>query len=183
MALNDPTSGTTTPTTNVGTQLDVTVPDESSKSQLWQLVPQGTQGYYNLLNVKTQHVANLSGGNSADATPILSYTNDSRNETSKNRLWYLIPTKTPLPGNITGVASIEPEDYALAYNSSDQMLHFGSATPSQLIFDVEVHAVNGTLVGKFLASEKYSVAHLPAGVYLVSWKVGSQKRSTKFYKK
>lgn len=183
MALNDPTTGSVTPTTNVGTHLNVVNANEKDESQLWQLVPQGTQGYYNLLNVHTQHVANLQGGSNADNTPILSYTNDARNETSKNRLWYLIPTKTPLSGDITGIATVEPEAYALAYNQSSQILHFGSETPSQLSFGVKVYAANGALVGQFSASENFSVANLPLGVYIVSWQVGGQKRSAKFYKK
>ena len=62
--------------------------DTTDTRQLWDIMPQGTDGYYNLRNVHTNHIANLSGGSSDAFAGILSYTNDSRNGTSKNRLWY-----------------------------------------------------------------------------------------------
>ena len=183
MALNDPTTGSVTATTNVGTPLNVAAPNETDNRQLLDIVPQGTQGYYNLLNVYTQHVANLSGGNAADGTSILSYTNDARNETSKNRLWYFTPTKTPLPGDITGIASVEPDAYALAYNHDQQLLHFGGDTPAQLSFMVNVYALDGRKVGQFRADESFSVVSLPTAVYVVTWTVGGHTRSVKFQKK
>lgn len=92
LALNDPTSGTSTATTNVGTQLNLVTPDPTDERQLWIITPQGTQGYYNITNVYTQHTANLNGGGSADGTAVISYTTDSRNESSTNRLWYIRKT-------------------------------------------------------------------------------------------
>ena len=90
MALNDPTVGESTATTNVGTQLNTAVPDMEDDRQLWSFTPQGTEGYYNLVNKHTEHTANLSGGSSSVGTPILSYTTDTRNATSQNRLWYVV---------------------------------------------------------------------------------------------
>lgn len=147
LALNDPTIGECTPTTNIETQLNVTTPDENSDSQLWDIIPQGTEGWYNLLNVHTQHIANLRAGSSNDYTPIMSYTNDERNSVSQNRLWYIIPNG-PLPEEITGVRDIEPDEYALAYDPMQQVLHFGSETPERLTFTVSVHAANGVLIGQ-----------------------------------
>ncbi len=97
MALNDPTQGTSTATTNTGTQLNVTLPNAEDPRQLWILTPQGSQGYYNITNVYTQHTANLSGGNAANGTTIISYTTDDRNSTSQNRLWYITKTDMMLP--------------------------------------------------------------------------------------
>ena len=96
LALNDPTPDPSTATTNAGTQLNVALPDSTDERQLWILTPQGTDGYYNLTNLHTQHTANLSGGGSSNGTAIISYNTDERNSTSKNRLWRLLPT-TPLP--------------------------------------------------------------------------------------
>ncbi len=90
LALNDPTTGACTETTNTGTQLNAVVLDKNSDRQLWSIVPQGSSGYYNLTNKHTLHTANLSGGNTANGTAVLSYNTDSRNSTSKNRLWYII---------------------------------------------------------------------------------------------
>ena len=91
MALNDPTEGEATATTNTGTRLDVAEPDENDPRQQWFFTPQGTEGYYNITNRHTQHTANLQGGSSSNGTSIISYNTDSRNATSTNRLWYLMP--------------------------------------------------------------------------------------------
>lgn len=181
LALNDPTIGECTPTTNIETQLDVTTPDENSDSQLWDIIPQGTEGWYNLLNVHTQHIANLRAGSSNDYTPILSYTNDERNGESQNRLWYIIPNG-PLPEEITGVRDIEPDEYALAYDPMQQVLHFGSETPERLTFTVSVHAANGVLIGQFKANEEFNMTNQPSGIYIVSWRCGNKTRSVKFKK-
>ena len=181
LALNDPTIGECTPTTNIETQLNVTTPDENSDSQLWDIIPQGTEGWYNLLNVHTQHIANLRAGSSNDYTPIMSYTNDERNSVSQNRLWYIIPNG-PLPEEITGVRDIEPDEYALAYDPMQQVLHFGSETPERLTFTVSVHAANGVLIGQFKANEEFNMTNQPNGIYIVSWRCGNKTRSVKFKK-
>ena len=90
VALNDPTPGESTATTNTGTRLDVATTNIEDDRQLWIITPQGTDGRYNLTNKYTQHTANLSGGSSSEGTPVLSYTTDDRNATSANRLWYII---------------------------------------------------------------------------------------------
>lgn len=90
VALNDPTDGEATATTNVGTQLNVAYTNVEDDRQLWIITPQGTDGQYNITNKSTQHTANLSGGGSNDGTAVLSYTTDDRNSTSANRLWYII---------------------------------------------------------------------------------------------
>lgn len=181
LALNDPTTGTATATTNVGTRLNTATPDESDPRQLWTLIPQGTAGYYNLLNSHTQHIANLEGGNANDYTAILSYTNDSRNGESLNRLWFVVPNGS-LPVVPTSIEMPEPEDYALAYNPMTQTLHFGSETPEALTFTATVTALNGSRIGTFTANEEFSMATTPTGVYIVTWKVGGKMRSVKFRK-
>lgn len=180
-ALNDPTTGSTSPTTNVGTQLNTAVEDSLDERQLWDIVPQGTEGWYNLLNVQTQHIANLSGGSTADGTPILSYTNDSRNGESRNRLWYITPTRTTIPEELTGIRDIEPADYALAYNPESHELHFGAedATLLQRI-TARVYTAGGVLVGSFRADERFNMTTQPHGIYIVMWQCGGQKRSAKF---
>lgn len=180
-ALNDPTMGAVTATTNLGTQLNVAQVSDTDTRQHWQLLPQGTAGYYNLLNVYTQHVANLSGGNAADGTSILSYTNDSRNGESLNRLWYIV-AGDELPSELTGIRQTEPDDYALAYNPTTQELHFGAANPGALTFQVTVTSLSGQRVGVFTASDRFSMLSQPSGIYIVSWKAGAQTRSVKFRK-
>ncbi len=181
MALNDPTPGTSTATTNVGTRLNIVEADEEDARQQWEFLPQGTAGYYNLLNVHTQHIANLSGGSSDNGASILSYTNDSRNGESLNRLWYMVPNGK-LPEELTGVEAVEPDEYALAYNPVLQILHFGSSQPESLTFTVNVVALSGQQVGSFVANEQFSMAGRPSGIYIVSWKVNGKPRSVKFRK-
>ena len=182
-ALNDPTQGEVGPAVNVGAQLNTAAEDSLDSRQLWDIVPQGTQGWYNLLNVHSQHVANLSGGNSADGTPVLSYTNDERNGTSKNRLWYFVPTRDEVPETLTGIRDIEPDDYALAFNPETEELHFGAETPDLLQrFSARVFSASGRLIGTFRADERFSMSGQPRGIYIVTWQCGSQKRSAKFNK-
>ena len=180
LALNDPTEGDAGPTTNVGTTLNLAVPDDLDLRQLWSLVPQGNGGYYNLLNAYTQHVANLSGGSAEDYTPILSYTNDERNGVSQNRLWNIKPTVELPEDVITGIAMAEPEEYALAYNPHSHLLHFGSSTPEQLDFTVAVYAADGRKIATFNAAEGYDMNPAPSGNYIVVWKTGNSIRSVKF---
>ena len=208
-ALNDPTEGEVGPTTNVGTQLNTVEPDEHSESQQWDIIAQGNEGYFNLLNVYTQHIVNLNGGSSNDYTALLSYTNDEKNATSTNRLWYLIkngelpePVDTipndTIPNDTIPVDTIptdtipndtipdgiehfmEPADYALAYNPQTKTLHFGSATPELLTFPVRIFNTSGRLVGMFRADEQYSMETCPKGVYIATWNVGGRTRSVKF---
>lgn len=179
MALNDPTSGTSTATTNVGTQLNTATPDADDDRQLWSLRPQGTQGYYNIINKYTHHTANQNGGSSSDGTSIISYNTDARNSTSLKRLWYIIPGEEIERPEPDAIAAVEPEEYALAYNPQSKVLHFGAEMPEQLVFTAKICSSNGTLVRSFLASEPCSVADLPRGVYIVSWRVDGKTRSTK----
>ena len=84
---------------------------------------------------------------------------------------------------IDAINGIEPDAYALAYNPTTQILHFGSETPEQLTFMVGVYSVNGQKVKAFRADEYCSVADIPAGTYVVVWTCGANKRSAKFVKR
>jgi len=179
LALTDPTIGDASETTNLGTQIAVAVPDSADKAQQWDVVRQDN-GYYNLNNRKTHHTANLTGGSSANGTTILSYTNDNRNASSKNRLWTLT-TSDPIPIDDTGIHDIGniPQEYALAYDQHNLRLHFGSDNVADLTFMVTVYDASGHQIVQFPASEGCSVAHLPKGLYIVSWNYRG-RHSTKF---
>jgi hypothetical protein len=183
VALYDATADPSTATTNIGEQLSVVDADSTDDRQLWSIVPQGTAGYYNLTNLHTQHTANLSQGSSVNGARVLSYTNDSRNSTSNNRLWYLVPSSA-LPVETDGINEIsrEPQEYALAYNPQSQILHFGAECPEQLTFTARVYALSGELLCTFPANEICNVASLPSATYVVSWTVGGKQRSAKFAK-
>ena len=184
LALNDPTEGTATATTNTGARLNVEEPDEENPRQHWYFTPQGTAGYYNLTNRYTDHTANLSGGSSSNGTSIISYTTDDRNTSSTNRLWYIIADEEIIEPYVNGIddMSIEPEEYALAYDPQTQTLHFGSATPDQLTFMVNVYSLSGMKVAQFRADERCSISHLPSATYVISWTVGGKTRSAKVKK-
>jgi H2-forming N5,N10-methylenetetrahydromethanopterin dehydrogenase-like enzyme len=63
-----------------------------------------------------------------------------------------------------------------------QILHFGSETPEQLTFVVEVYSSAGRKVKNFRADQTCSVADLSDGVYVVRWRCGGKNRSAKFLK-
>ena len=110
LALNDPTEGSNIPTTNVGEQLNTVTPDEHNPCQLWNIIPQGTDGYYNLENANSLHIANLNGGSTNEGTPILSYSSDQRNSSSQNRLWALVAChQLPQPEPVDTIP-VEPID-------------------------------------------------------------------------
>lgn len=178
MALVDPTQGACTATTNVGTALTVADLNLDDSSQYWSVVPQGTEGYYNLVNVATNHTMNLSGGSDANGTLVLSYSTDSKNSTSLNRLWFIDGVEK-YDEEPDAIEYVEPEDYALAYNPDTRVLHFGSATPEALNFVVNIYSVSGSRVLSFKANEECSVAELRSGVYVVSWNVDGKVRSVK----
>lgn len=183
MALNDPTEGEVGPTVNIGKRINVAEPDTLDDRQLWTLQPQGTGGTYNLINKHSQHTINLANGNNADGTPLLSYTTSDKNATSNNRKWYLnAGDSIETPSTPSAINDIEPDGYALAYNASSEILHFGADRPELLTFSVSVYSAGGQRVATFKAGDGCNVSHLPKGVYIVSWTVGGKTRSAKFVK-
>lgn len=179
LALNDPTLGEVGPTVNVGTALNVALPDETDFRQLWTMSPIAGSDCYNLINLYTAHAANLSGGAADDYTPIISYTNDGRNTESQNRQWRAEATTEITDSPTTAIAPIEPAEYALAYHPEAHRLHFESATPEQLTFEAAVYAADGRKVARFAASEGYDMSHEPRGTYIVVWRVDNQIRHAK----
>ncbi|MCR5180394.1 MAG: CotH kinase family protein [Bacteroidaceae bacterium] len=177
-ALNDPTEGEPTATTLVGTTFNTVRGDSTDLRQQWDFVAQSGERF-NLINRFSQHAANLSGGSAADGTPVLSYTNNERNATSANRLWQLSSADT--------IAVVEPYDdvdpleidYALAYDPASGRLHFGADDLTQLRFHVHLIDAAGHLVRTFPASEGITLADLPRGLYLVSWKWGDRQHTVK----
>lgn len=86
MAINDPS-----PTSAVGTPLDVAISDTEDSRQLWICETVNENDNYNIINVYTDHAINNSGGSASDGNNILSYTNDDRNAVSNNRQWRIVP--------------------------------------------------------------------------------------------
>lgn len=180
MALNDPTTGNISATTNIGTKLNTALPDSLDDRQLWTIEPQGTAGSYNLINKYTQHTASLVGGTS-NGRNVLSYITDDKNSTQKTRLWYIVAGDTITEDNIpNSIETPEPDEYALAYNSSTHILHFGAEYPEQLVFTATVYNTEGKQLRTFRADEKCDVTDLNDGVYIVRWKCGGKVRSAKF---
>ncbi len=177
-ALCDPTEGEPTATTLTGTQLTTAArPDSTDVRQQWDFVAQ-SDGRYNLVNRFSQHAANLSGGNPADGTPVLSYTSDDRNATSGNRLWRIEVVGSVPTDPTTDVERLDV-DYALAFDPQSARLHFGADDLSALAFEVRVYDSNGRLLRRFRASEGTSLAGLPHGLYLVTWTWQGRQRTVK----
>ena len=178
LALTDLTEGEATATTNLGTQLAVTTADSGDVAQQWHIVAQA-DGRYNLNNRRTNHTANLTGGNAANGTTILSYTNDQRNSESMNRLW-TITVADSMTIETTVSTPLADMAYALAYDPFAQCLHFGSDRLADLRFTVLVYDAAGRPVLRFNASEEADVSHLPRGLYVVAWQWQGRRHSAKF---
>lgn len=181
LALNDPTAGESTATTNVGSQLNLAVADSTDTRQLWQLVKQDGNRY-NLNNANSNHTANLSGGSNADGTSVLSYTNDGRNSQSNNRLWYIAYADSiqDIADNINMMpAPDESIDYALAYDPADAWLHFGADDLSAMTFTVAIFDQQGRRVMEFRANEGARLSTLPRGLYIVTWAFNGRRHSVK----
>ena len=207
LALNDPTEGNPTATTQTGTQLNVAAPDTLDKRQQWDIATQLNERW-NLVNRFSQHAANLSGGNHENGTHIVSYTSDGRNSSSSNRLWLIEATdwivdgiedidnskfkiQNPQWSMDNGQWSMDNGqwsmvngqcDYALAYDAAGSRLHFGADNPSALTFAVHVYDRSGRQVRTFRASESCDVSALPRGLYIVSWRIQGRQHSVKFMK-
>lgn len=177
MALNDPTEGQPTATTLTGAQLNVAKADSNDSRQQWNLVKQ-SDNRYNLINAFSHHGANLSSGNSANGTAILSYTSDNRDASSNNRMWRI----NPVADYTDAIENLGDIDYALAYNPTSDLLHFGSDDLSTLNFVVRLYDQSGRLLRTFKASDGCSLTSLPHNIYIVSWDVCGQRRSVKFSK-
>ena len=180
-ALNDPTAGQPTATTEIGSHLNLAISDSSDLRQQWQLVAQGS-GRYNLNNAYSSHTVNLSGGSRNTGTPLLSYTNDSRNGSSNNRMWR-IEYADSLVINPTGLDEAPSDtygiDYALAYDPVSGRLHFGADDISLLTFNVQVYDQTGRCLITFRASEGTYISQLPRGIYVIAWTVEGKRRSVK----
>lgn len=186
LALNDPTVGECTETTNLNTQLNVDEPNPEDPRQLWTVKPQGTDGYYNLINVYSKHTANLSGGSNNNGTKILSYETSDRNATSLNRLWYFVKTDIPLPEEepsaINEFNSDVSTDYALVYNSQEETIRFAGEDPTQLRFKVNIYSASGMFIDSFRANQVYYAGNLNSDVYIISWMTNGKIRTAKFRK-
>ncbi len=176
MALNDPAEPN-----NTGMSLNISKPDPTNDRQLWSLVPQGNEGYYNVKNKYTGHAANLNGGGIGNGTSILSYTSNEKDATSNNRLWKIV-RNGKIPEKPDDIEVPDAFDYVLAYDQHAHRLHFGTEERSNLNFMVSVYAVSGMKVGEFRANEEFDVSALPDGIYVVNWAAGNAKRSIKFKK-
>ena len=176
-ALTDPSPEGATATTNTGSRIEVAVADSTDVRQQWDFVAQGDD-LYNLISRWSSHAANLSGGNAADGTHIVSYTSDDRNSTSANRLWHIIKAGT---AEDTAVDDIS-QDYALAYNTETGRLHFGADNLQELTFGVTVYNHSGRQVATFRACDGLDMAPYPTGLYIITWKHGNRQQSVKLMK-
>ena len=176
-ALADPTAEGSTATTMTGSTLCLAEADSTDSHQQWDIVRQDND-LYNLISRWSQHAANLNGGNSANGTPILSYTSDERNTSSANRLWRIVKA-----GDVPDTAIDKLQgDYALAYDPVLQRLHFGADSPESLTFKVVVYNSGGRRIGVFPASGDFSLLPYPAGLYIISWSSGQRLHSVKLVK-
>ena len=74
-------------------------------------------------------------------------------------------------------------DYAVKYNKEAQTISFVSNDINALSdVDVNIYTVGGRLLYTFKATQTQSLAALPSGTYIVSWKYMDKLHSVKFKK-
>ncbi|MGI6218620.1 MAG: CotH kinase family protein [Bacteroidaceae bacterium] len=170
----------------IGSQLQQQPLDAQNDRQLWQITPVSTGNLYALINKATNLAINNSGGSSTEGNPVISYTNDARNEESLNRQWYVEKTE-PRPVD-TGIERLpESAQYAVYYDPALQQIRFapeqiGGGVPAVPDVEVRLYSADGQLCAAFRSVDTYSMSHLPEGVYILSWDDGSGMRSLKFAK-
>jgi hypothetical protein len=85
-----------------------------------------------------------------------------------------------IPDNINSTHNI---DYAVKYNKETQTISFVSNDINALSdVDVNIYTVGGRLLYTFKATQTQSLAALPSGTYIVSWKYMDKLHSVKFKK-
>ena len=176
LALRDPGNGT-------GNTLCMARYDSTDQCQLWDFVPQGIGGYYNLRNTGTGHVAYNHDGMAMEGNPVCNATSSASDATSGNRQWQLM---TVGKSELTPVEAVEAQvDYALAYSAEAQTLHFvcQDADRPTLRFEAHLHDASGRLVATFPSTTTFSTQSLGAGMYIVSWPFAGTTHSAKFIKR
>lgn len=169
--------------TGEGELLTLEAPDSTDRHQLWDFIPQGAGGYYNIKNVRSGRVAYNKDGMAMEGNPICNANSDERDATSGNRQWQLM---TVGKSDLTPVEAIEAQtDYVLAYSAQTQTLRFLCEQSDRpvLQFTASLHNTSGMLMAQISSTSTFSTASLPSGVYIVSWKFGGTVHSCKFIKK
>ena len=168
--------------TSVGEPLTTIKADSTNRSLLWDLIPQGVGGYYNIRNVRTQRIAYNKDGMAMEGNSVCNAESNNQDAESSNRQWqFMTVGKTDL----TPIEAVEAQtDYALAYSAEAQTLRFlcESSDRKVVTFTANLHNAAGMLVGRISSSETFSTASLPRGLYIVSWKFGGTTHSCKFIK-
>lgn len=169
-AINDPTQGEATASTNTGAQFNLAKVDSTSASQLWKLVPQD-EGYFNIINVRTDHTMNVWNGTDADGTALASYNSDpdTKNKTSKNRLWKFVESDSIYNGGDGGV------DTTVVVDTGDDFKRV-SNLPHVYINTVNKQAI--TSKKTFIQGEMYYVAENDSITHYESLEIRGRGNST-----
>lgn len=166
---------------NTGSALELREAEDGNARQLWLFVP--TADNFAIVNKLTHLAWNNQGGNADDGNPIISWVNNADNASRPTRQWRIEKACEIIPEGIAQVDGTDVE-YRVGYDPVAQVvvLHL-PADAAGINNDIRLYDTNGRMLGQGDAHTAISVAHLPAGVYIVSWNVQGNKRSVKFVKK
>lgn len=174
MALTDMGNTTTT------TQLQTAPLDTTNHRQHWTFVPQSTGNSYNVKNLMTGNIVYNTNGMADNGNPTSGTAGTTADKSNKNRLW--VPASIGRPQLSAVEAAEAEEDYALAYSNNGNRLRFIAHDRSLLTFTAHIYNAEGKVMGQFRGNETFNTDHLPAGIYIVSWKFGGSVHSGKFIK-
>lgn len=123
MAITDASPAGTTATSTTSANLKLTMPDDTNAHQLWTVVPQA-QRRYNLINQGSGRTANLDGGSTANNTRVISYaTDETKNKTGQNRLWYIDETGETFVLDDIGITSTASHQKPAIYDLQGRHIH------------------------------------------------------------
>jgi hypothetical protein len=167
-------------TYRTGTQLSLATVDVADATQQWTLEAAGSDGGYVVANRQTGLAWNNRGGSTADGTAAISWTNDAQNAEKPTRQWR--PLIDGLRVSTSLSASAGP-DYRVTYSPADRHLHFRTVDAALLVGGrVTLYTTGGARVADYAAAPDIDLSALAAGVYLVTWQLGSVSGSAKVTK-
>ena len=73
-------------------------------------------------------------------------------------------------------------DYSIYYDPNKQLIHWMTSNSEELLIQVEIYSMQGTLMIQEETTESVDISHLPVGNYILRWIENGKIRSVKFVK-
>lgn len=163
-----------------GTQLALAQADSTDVSQQWFIRETLSGKSYVIVNCLTDLAWNNAGADSTNGTRVISWTNDSQNDSKTTRQWVL---EQSTPSDYAAIApAIGSDDCYASYNPHSQTLHFGAYSDIEITGHGSIYAPSGNLLMQFDVAPEISIASLPSGILILNVEINGKSRAVKFCK-